>query len=44
VQVPDPVARIDTEQFIADHSRTREAAEKAERTAEEVAEDVPTSA
>src|ERR671915_500804 len=42
-QRPDDEARVATETFIADHSRTREAAEKAEQTAEEVAEDIPAS-
>ncbi|HKP89621.1 MAG TPA: hypothetical protein VJT75_06560, partial [Thermoleophilaceae bacterium] len=41
VQVPDPVARENTERFIADHSRTRDAARRAEQAAEEATEDVP---
>jgi hypothetical protein len=41
VQVPDPVARENTERFIADHSRTREAAKRAEQAADEATEDVP---
>jgi myo-inositol-1-phosphate synthase len=41
VQVPDPVARENTERFIADHSRTRQAARRAEQAAEEATEDVP---
>ncbi len=44
VQVPDPVARENTERFIAEYSRTREAARVAKRAAEEAAEDVPASA
>ncbi len=44
VQVPDPVAREDTERFIAEHSMTRRAARFAQRAAEEAAEDVPASA
>ena len=41
VQVPDPVARENTERFIAYHSRTREAAKRAEQAADEATEDVP---
>jgi myo-inositol-1-phosphate synthase len=44
VQVPDAVAREDTERFIAEHSRTRAGARFARKAAEEAAEDVPTSA
>ena len=44
VQVPDPVAREDTERFIAEHSKTRKAARFAQKAAEEAAEDVAASA
>jgi len=44
VQVPDPVAREDTERFIAEHSKTRRAARFAQKAAEEAAEDVAASA
>jgi myo-inositol-1-phosphate synthase len=44
VQVPDPVAREDTERFIADHARTQEGRRFAEKAAKEAAEDLPTSA
>jgi myo-inositol-1-phosphate synthase len=44
VQVPDPVAREDTERFIADHARTRQGRRFAEQAAEEAAADVPSSA
>jgi hypothetical protein len=44
VQVPDPVARENTERFIAEYARTHEGRRLAERAAEEAAEDVPTSA
>jgi myo-inositol-1-phosphate synthase len=44
VQVPDPVAREDTERFIADHARTRQGRRPAEQAAEEAAADVPSSA
>src|SRR5438132_10838864 len=43
-QVPDPVAREDTERFIAEHSKTRKAARFAQKAAEEAAEDVAASA
>jgi hypothetical protein len=44
VQVPDPVARENTERFIAEHARTRASARFAREAAEAAAEDVPTSA
>jgi hypothetical protein len=44
VQVPDPVAREDTERFIAEHARTARGRRFAEKAAEEAAEDVPASA
>jgi hypothetical protein len=44
VQVPDPVAREDTERFIAEHARTRQGRRFAEQAAEEAAADVPSSA
>src|SRR6059058_1752756 len=44
VQVPDPVARENTERFIAEYARTQQGRRMAERAAEEAAEDVPASA
>jgi myo-inositol-1-phosphate synthase len=44
VQVPDPVAREDTERFIAEYSKSQRAARFARKAAEEAAEDVATTA
>ena len=44
VQVPDPVAREDTERFIAEHSKTQRAARFARKAAEEAAEDAAATA
>jgi myo-inositol-1-phosphate synthase len=44
VQVPDAVARENTERFIAEHARTARSRRFAEKAAEEAAEDVPASA
>jgi len=44
VQVPDPVAREDTERFIAEYSKTQRAARFARKAAEDAAEDAAATA
>jgi len=44
VQVPDPVAREDTERFIAEHSKSRRAARFARKAAEQAVDDAAATA